>query len=198
MRIRLLRSFAIGALSVLLAAHAYAADPGFSLTLSGEEKVATGVSRLSAAQQGALDEQIARDINLARQGNVVGFAKTFSLRRTPEQASAIGLGQLTAQEIERLDQRVAYAIAHRPPVSFSYQKSEPQPAPDISVKVSRPPLQIHGQVSLEYGQCGGVSFYGGNFYVICYDPVCRLTIMIGASSYRGHLPFYERVERRLD
>jgi len=198
MRIRLLRSFAIGALSVLLAAHACAADPGFSLTLSGEEKVATGVSRLSAAQQGALDEQIARDINLARQGNVVGFAKTFSLRRTPEQASAIGLGQLTAQEVERLDQRVAYAIAHRPPVSFSYQKSEPQPAPDISVKVSRPPLQIHGQVSLEYGQCGGDSFYGGSFDVICYDPVSRLTIMIGASSYRGHLPFYERVERRLD
>lgn len=198
MRIRLLRFLALVALASILTTPAWAAGPGFSATLSEEEKNATGVGRLSATQQAALDEQIERDITLARQGNVVGFAKTFSIRRTPEQASAIGLDQLTSQEVDRLDQRVAYAIAHRPPVSFSYQKSEPQPASDISVKVTRPPLEIHGQVTLEYGQCGDDSFYGGSFDVICYDPVSRLTIMIGASSYRGHLPFYQRFVPPLD
>jgi len=34
--------------------------------------------------------------------------------------------------------------------------------------------------------------------VICYDPVSRLTIAIGASSYRGHLPFYQRFVPPLD
>ena len=45
---------------------------------------------------------------------------------------------------------------------------------------------------------GDDSFYGGSFDVICYDPVSRLTIMIGASSYRGHLPFYQRFVPPLD
>lgn len=198
MRTHLLRIFALGALALLLSTHAIAGDPGFVATLSDQDKTAIGLARLSTEQQAALNEQVQRDITLARQGNVVGFAKTFSLRRTSGQSLAIGLNQLTQQEIDLLDKRVAYAIAHRPPVSFAYNNSEAKPAPDTSVKVTRPPLEIHGQFSVEYGQCGGDSFYGGNFDVSCYDPVSHLTIMVGASSYRGHIPFYERTDHWLD
>lgn len=198
MRTCLIRIFALGALALLLCTRSIAAEPGFVATLSDQDKTAIGLAALSSEQQAALDEQVQRDITLARQGNVVGFAKTFSLRRTPEQARAIGLAQLTRQGIDLLDKRIAYAIAHRPPAPFIYNGPASKPAPDTSVKVTRPPLEIHGQFSVVYGQSSGDSFYGGDFDVSCYDPVSHITIMVGASSYRGRVPFYELPDPRFD
>jgi hypothetical protein len=192
------RIFALAALALLLCARSISAEPGFVATLSAEDKNTIGLATLSGEQQAALDEQVQRDIKLARQGNVVGFAKTFSLRRTPEQARAIGLSQLPQPGIDLLDKRIAYAIAHRPPASFTYDSGASKPVPETSVKVTRPPLEIHGQFSVVYGQSSGDSFYGGDFDVSVYDPVSRITIMVGASSYRGHIPFYQLSDPRFD
>ena len=64
---------------ILVAVPARAA---FIDTLSPQERAASGLDRLSPAQISALDRLVAHDEVLAREGDVTGFATSFTERRT--------------------------------------------------------------------------------------------------------------------
>ncbi len=172
---------------VLLLGATRLAAARFSETLTPEESAACGLARLQDDQRRALDTQVQRDITLARQGDVVGFARTFSQRRTPAQRAETGLDKLDDAECRQLDSLIDRAIARRPAAAFA-----PAPKPKVpeSVKVGRPPLEFHGQLSLEYGWSEAGSYRGGSMDLVCYDPVTRLTVGVGLATYSGYLPWW--------
>jgi len=122
---------------------------GFLAKLTPTEIAAAGLGKLSEAQLTALTAQVMKEVKLARQGDVLGFAGTFISRRTEEERVAAGLGVLTTGEKYQLDRLVSRALASR----------EPQPP----MLITRPPSdaelflktksdwETHGFVQLEYG-----------------------------------------------
>jgi len=163
-----------GALPVRLAA-----ETGFIPTLTTEQQLSTGLTRLSADQQTALNALVAREVSLAHQGNVRAFAGTFVSRRKPAELKAAGLDRLTAEEQDRLNDLVALAIAAGP------VKPEPRELKPGDVSVTDR-LQIHGSIGLAMGWGGGRSFRAGSFFTDIYDPVTGLELGIGLSAMSGN------------
>jgi hypothetical protein len=122
---------------------------GFLANLTAEEKAGAGLGKLSAEQLAALDAQIAKEMKLARQGDVRGFAGTFISRRTEAERTASGLGVLTTGEKYQLDRLVSRALAAtppQPPVAIARPATE---ADLLQNKTSD--WETHGFVQLEYG-----------------------------------------------
>ncbi len=122
---------------------------GFWAKLTPEERVAVGVEKLSETQRAALEAMIAKEVKLARQGNVRGFAGTFISRRTEEERVAAGLGILTTGEKYQLDRQVARALAATPPQPPVLITRPPSEA-DLLLK-TKSDWETHGFVQLEYG-----------------------------------------------
>lgn len=122
---------------------------GFAAKLTAEEKAGAGLGKLSAEQLTALDSQVAKEVKLARQGDVRGFAGTFISRRTEAERVASGLGTLTTGEKYQLDRLVSRALATtpaQPPVSITRPPSEAE----LLLK-TKSDWETHGFVQLEYG-----------------------------------------------
>ena len=157
-------------------------DLAFTQSLSVAEQNASGLAKLSAVERAALDAQISREITLARQGDVVAFAKSFNTRRTPEQFAAAGLATLSPAERAQLDAVIARAVAQRPPTTLG--RFDKKPGDAVETTTYRP--QIHGEVSLTYGTAGGGrSFYGGSLTAILEDPAHHLTLSFTYAEYHG-------------
>jgi hypothetical protein len=129
---------------------------GFLAKLTPEERAATGLGKLSAEQLAVLTAQVEKEVKLARQGDVTGFAGTFISRRTEAERTAAGLGILSTSEKYQLDRLVSRALAARPP--------QPPVLPGQSlsgVELLKPksPWETHGFVQLEYGFGSGDSEY---------------------------------------
>ncbi len=129
---------------------------GFFARLTPEERTAAGLGRLSAEQLSVLTAQVEKEVRLARQGDVTGFAGTFISRRTEAEKTAAGLGILTTGEKYQLDRLVSRALAARPP--------QPPVLPGSAqsgVELLKPksPWETHGFVQLEYGFGSGDSEY---------------------------------------
>jgi hypothetical protein len=158
------------------------ATESFTKTLPATVQAEFGVNRLSTEQRATLDGLIERDIEAARQGDVVAFARGFCDRRTPEEQNRAGLTLLTAAERSRLDNVVATAIASRPisaPTSFAWSPTSAR----ILRERERP--IVHGQVSVFVGgSSGGHSWYGGSFETSVTDPQHRLTLTVGMTEVR--------------
>jgi hypothetical protein len=121
---------------------------GFSAKLTPDERAASGVEKLSEEQRVALDAQVAKEVKLARQGNVTGFAGTFISRRSEDERTAVGLGILNTSEKYQLDRQVARALAEtpaQPPLALARAATEN----DIFKKPFK--WETHGFVQLEYG-----------------------------------------------
>lgn len=157
-------------------------DLGFTQSLSLAEQNASGLAKLSPVERTALDAQISREITLARQGDVVAFAKSFNTRRTPGQVADAGLAALSPTERAQLDAVIARAIAQRSPTTLA--RFEKKPGDAVETTTYRP--QIHGEVSLTYGTAGGGrSFYGGSLTAILDDPAHHLTVSFTYAEYHG-------------
>ncbi len=182
---RLSRPLAPFFTAVCLLATTLAAAPSeipFTASLSPAEQTASGLAKLSATERAALDAQIARELTLARQGDVVAFAKSFNTRRTSEQMSTAGLTALTSDERAQLDTVIARAVAQRPPTTLRRFDKKTDDA--VETTTYRP--QIHGEVSLTYGTAGGGrSFYGGSLTAILDDPAHHLTVSFTYAEYHG-------------
>lgn len=188
--VRTCASFA--AALVLLAATARADEPAsFTGKLDAADQTAAGLAKLSPAQLAALDTQIAREITVARQGDVIAFARSFMSRRTGDQLTAAGLTALTPEERTALDNLVARAVAQRPAVVVKTLAAKAKEDDAVVETVTYKP-QIHGEVSLTYGMAsGGRSFYGGSFTAIYDDPQHNFTAAFTYAEYHGKglLPF---------
>lgn len=167
--------------TLALASLAFAADGtgGFTATLSSQQQSAAGLTRLSADEQTALNTLVAREVSLARQGNVKAFAGTFSSRRKPAERAATGLDRLSAEEIEQLDLLVANAIAAGPAQPTLPRRLKPS---DVA---RRDRLEIHGEVTLAYGWGGGREMRAGSVYTEIYDKETGVTLGLGYSQFSG-------------
>lgn len=177
MRARFISLLALALLAVVSVAHA--ATGGFISTLSSEQQSAAGLTHLSADQQLTINTLVAREVSLARQGNVRAFAGTFSSRRKPEEKASAGLDQLSPAELTQLDQLVAAAIAAGP------SKPElPSRLKDSDV-ANKDRLQVHGTVSVAYGWGGGREMRAASLYTTITDPDSGFTLGLGISQYSG-------------
>ncbi len=164
----------------LLAVPLCAADGGFTATLSVAQQTGAGLGLLSAGEQMVLNALVAREVSLARQGNVRAFAGTFSSRRQPEERAAAGLERLTADELAQLDLLVTAALAAGPilPTAPGLLRDKDLTAPDR--------LEIHSAVSVTYGVGpGGRSLRGGSFSTNIRDRETSVSVGIGISHYEG-------------
>ncbi|HXB03063.1 MAG TPA: hypothetical protein VNV15_09640 [Opitutaceae bacterium] len=152
----------------LMALTIWAADDArFTDSLSSSEQTAVGLAKLSPAQRTALNTQIQRDVTLARQGNVPGFATTFTQRRTAAERTAAGLDLLSSDERKQLDALVARNIAQ--PATFASLAHYSRPGNEVEVTTYRP--EIHGEMTVFAGAGShGSSFYGGAITGIYDDP----------------------------
>ena len=168
------------AASLLVLTPAALAAGGFIATLTAAQQSAAGLPRLSAAEQSALNTLVAREVSLARPGNVKAFAGTFTSRRRPEERAATGLDRLSAAELEQLDQLVANAIAAGPVLPTPPQRLKPQ---DVARKDR---LEIHGEVTLAYGWgSGGREMRAGSLYTTIHDRDTGTTVALGLSQASG-------------
>lgn len=129
---------------------------GFFAKLTPDERVAAGLGRLSAEQLAALTAQVEKEVKLARQGDVPGFAGTFISRRTEEERVASGIGSLSTSEKYQLDRLVSRALAARPPQPPVMPGS---PQPGVELLKPKSPWETHGFVQLEYGFGSGDTEY---------------------------------------
>jgi hypothetical protein len=168
-------------LSLATAVFAAEGNGGFTATLSSDEQTAAGLTRLSADEQTTLNTLVAREVSLARQGNVKAFAGTFSSRRKPAERAMAGLDRLSPTELEQLDRLVATAIAAGPaPVAL------PRPLKPNDVAARKDRLEIHGEVTLAYGWgSGGRDMRAGSLYTEIYDKETGVTLGLGYSQFSG-------------
>ena len=111
---RSVRGFIAALLGLMVLTVWAADDTHFTDSLSPTEQTAMGLTKLSAAQRATLNTQIQRDVTLARQGDVPGFATAFTQRRTAVERAAAGLDLLSNDERGQLDAFVARTIAQPP------------------------------------------------------------------------------------
>lgn len=174
-------------LLALLFAWASASAAEFTEKLTAEQKKAIGFDKLSQTQVEKLNNLVDRELALAHQGDVRGFAGAFSQRRSlPERAKA-GIDKLNADERTSLDALVAAELANRP--------VRPTPTQTIqaagAVRGIGPKPIIHGSVSFVVGTSGGGrNFYGGTVEVEQTDPVKGYSIAIAYSEFHGKGMFW--------
>lgn len=153
----------------------------FTDGLSADDRRAIGVDLLTPPERAALNEQVARELALARQGNVRGFAKTFTQRRTPADLTATGLEKLSPEQRTALDRSIAWAMAV--PLFLDVQ---PRFTPSDAVQTVKPKARIHGEMSATVGVgSGGRSMYGGSMAVTYEDPNRGLSTTVRVSQYKG-------------
>jgi hypothetical protein len=162
-----------------------AEPPSFIGTLSVTDKTAGGIARLTTQQVSMLDQQVRREISLARQGATVAFASTFTHRRTPMQRTEAGLDTLTTPELAQLDRLVAAALAVRPPPTASLFSPNAATTP-VSVQFVPRKMEIHGEVTLAYVWCsGGGHGYGSSLVATTTDPSGKFSFTLGLSQFHG-------------
>lgn len=181
---------AVACVILTLAATVSASAAGFSEGLLPEERVASGVSRLTPAQVGALDALVGRDVALAHEGGVTGFSSSFTARHTAQERVAAGINTITDKERSMLDVLAARAIAYGPPPSASFAYAPPAAAAPPETLVSAPPkMQVHGDLAFTLGGGShGSSFYGTSADLFVTDPSGKFTLGIGVSEFHSKGP----------
>ena len=167
---------------------------GFSESLQSEQSAAMGLSQLSPAQVAVIDALIQKEATLARQGNVRGFAHTFTQRRSEQELASSGLNALTEKQKAALDGLVAERIADQ---STSLFLESTKPTAYVALSKDWRPLEVHGSVSLFVGaDSRGGSFYGGSMETTVTDRSGHFTLGFGYSQVRGKglCPMYSSLD----
>jgi hypothetical protein len=158
----------------------------FTAQLDSADRTAAGLHRFTIAQLGALDTQVARELTVARQGDVVAFSRSFLSRRTADQVTAAGLAALTPSERTALDTYIARAVAQRPAPVVTTLAAKAKVTDNVVETITYKP-RLHGEVTLTVGTAGGGrNFYGGSFTTIYDDPQHRLTAAFTYAEYHGN------------
>jgi hypothetical protein len=169
-------------LSLIAVAPLHAAMGGFTSTLTADQQSACGVASLTDAECEALNNLVAAEVALARQGGTAGFTGTFSSRRSANARTAAGIDRLSTEEIAELDRLVAAQIATGP-----HQRYTPRRFTE-SVTKPQDRLEIHGEVSFTYGWgSGGRDFKGGSLTTVILDKVTGTMLAFSYGQYEGDL-----------
>ena len=166
---------------MFLAAPLFAAGGGFISTLSAEQQASTGVTTLTEQERDVLNTQVASEVALARQGDVKGFAGTFSSRRSAEERKASGIDRLNEDQVAELDRLVATMLAAGPvePRASRLLTSE-------QVSKAHKRFETHGSVSYTIGaSSGGGSFQGGSVSTMLLDTKTGSSIEFTYSQFKG-------------
>ena len=167
-------------LAVVLVTSASASQGGFVSTLSTEQLQATGIATLTPAERDALNAQVAGELALARQGDVRGFAGTFSSRRKPAEFKASGLNRLTKEQLGALDDIVRALLAAGP-----VQRHIGRELTNEEVSRAHKRFETHGSVSYTIGGGGGRSFQGGTVSTVILYTQTGSTIGFSYSQFNG-------------
>ncbi len=156
----------------------HAAEGGFTTTLSSEEKTAAGITLLTARETAALDRLVAEDYDRVRLFNSV--SSTFTDRQTEAQLKEASLDRLAPEQLARLNEIVAAALAARP------QPRERPRLKDGAVLSDQGRLRVHGGMSFTYGWAGGGrSYRETSAWVSYFDPVTGIGLGFGFSNFSG-------------
>lgn len=178
-----LRLLAIGL--CLLVAQLRAAEGGFSATLPVEQQTAAGLPTLTADERAALDRLVADDLTFARRENYAELAGTFVTRRTEAERRQAGLDRLPPEQLARLNDLVAAALAIRPA-----PKARPR-LQESEVLGAKTGGEIHGSVSVAYGWGrGGRDFRASSLELNYYDPESRIGLGLRITTTHGGYPGY--------
>jgi hypothetical protein len=157
-----------------------AADGGFTATLSLEQKTATGLTTLTADQRTALDQLVADDLAFARRENLTDLGGTFVSRRTEADRKQAGLDRLAPEQLTKLNELVAAALATRPA-----PKERPR-LKESDVLGAKRRGEIHGSVTVAYGWGrGGRDYRAGTLWLDYQDPDGRFGLGLGISTSSG-------------
>lgn len=157
-----------------------AAEGGFTATLSLEQKTAAGVTTLTADERTALDLLVADDLAFARRENLADLGSTFVSRRTEAARKQAGLDRLGPEQLAKLNEFVAAAIAARPT-----PKERPR-LKESDVLSAKRRGEIHGSVTIAYGWGrGGRDYRAGTLWLDYYDPDGRFGLGLGISTFDG-------------
>lgn len=154
-----------------------AADGGFTATLSLEQQTAAGITTLTAAQRTALDQLVADDLGFARRENLTDLGGSFVSRRTEADRQQAGLDRLAPEQLAKLNELVAAALAARPT-----PKERPR-LKESDVLAAKRRGEIHGSVTVAYGWGrGGRDYRAGSLWLDYQDPDGRFGLGLGIST----------------
>ena len=191
MKTKLLTLVALGAcfLSFAITTHA-SQDVRLSRTLIPSEYEDSGLKQLTSDQVAILDALVRRDsANDERKPAGEPRSPRFSERLTSDERTNAGLTLLTESQLAKLDDYVARLSAPlgSPTGSFSYRHGPK--GPYLSAKTLKRAPEIHGSISLMYGEgSDGYSERGGAM-VLTYDDPSGISLAVGYSEIRtkgGH------------
>lgn len=153
-------------------------------------QAAAGLEALTLTERQSLEAFLGYEIAAARAGNVSGFARTFSTRRTADELAATGLDRLTEEQRTAFDTHVAGRLAERPLVPFVTRRQRGADATPID-HLGTPPWRVHGSVTATVGTSSAGTFYGGSLTTAVTDPTGRFTAQVTYGTLRGALPYYD-------
>lgn len=159
----------------------WAADGGFTATLAPDQQTAAGLSTLASTERVALDQLVAVELALVRQGTAQELTGTFVSRRTVAERRLAGLDRLSTAELAKLNELVSAALAARPK-----PKERPRLKEDDVINAKSKP-EIHGAVSLTYGWAGGGRNYRAtSLWLDYFDPTTGLGLNFGLTNFSGN------------
>ena len=171
--------FALGACVTGLWTTAVAADDlRLSLTLLPDERADSGLVNLTSDQIAILDALVRRDIAAAGRTTPEREPK-FSDRLTADERTNAGLTLLAADQLARLDSYVARLLVPPPSATFGY--SAPRNNAAITARTLRRAPEIHGSISLMYGQGNDGYSERGGAMVLSYDDPSGVSLLVGYS-----------------
>ena len=177
---RVIRSgLLLAGLLATLSGPVFAAEGGFTASLSSEAFSAAGLPILSEMERAALDRLVAGDISRANLLKTSALPGKLSDRHNEAVLKEAGLNRLTAEQVTKLNELVDAAIYNRP-----QPKARPR-LQDSEVLSEKGRLRVHGGFSFTYGWSGSRSFREVGGWVSYYDTVTGLGVSFGYSRGSG-------------
>lgn len=170
-------------------------DLRLSRTLIPAEYEDSGLKQLTSDQIAVLDALVRRDTEVLSRPAPANKprAERFSERLSADEQNNAGLTLLSGSELAKLNAYVARLTAPIGSPSGSFASGGGTSQPWIAEKTLRRPPEIHGSITLLYGQgSGGYSERGGAM-VLTYDDPSGISVAVGYSEIRtkgGYGPYY--------
>ena len=171
-----------------------AEDIRLSRTLIPSEYADSGLKQLSSDQVAVLDALVRRDAaaNLRAATAEASRPARFSERLTPDERTNAGFALLNETQVVTLDGYVARLIAPVGSSSGSFAAGQGGTGPRIITKKLQRGPEIHGSITLMYGQgSDGYSERGGAM-VLTYDDPSGISLAVGYSEIRSEGGHYYR------